>query len=86
MLIDIALRLPAPDIEALIEGRMIAAMPRMFLNPGRTFALYPANLSVDLLSGDGYYRSHFLPVAQKALAQLNSDRVFYQLLKPHFLS
>ncbi|MEG3921932.1 DUF1802 family protein [Microcoleus sp. N9_B2] len=45
MLIDIALRLPAPDIEALIEGRMIAAMPRMFLNPGRTFALYPADNS-----------------------------------------
>lgn len=75
MLIDIALRLPAPDIEALIQGRMIAAMPRMFLNPGRTFALYPANLSVDLLSGEPYYRSHFLPVAQKALAHLNADKV-----------
>jgi hypothetical protein len=70
-----ALALPVPDIEALIQGRMIAAMPRMFLNPGRTFALYPANLSVDLLLGDRYYRSHFLPIAQKALAQLNSDKV-----------
>jgi hypothetical protein len=70
-----ALALPVPDIEALIQGRMIAAMPRMFLNPGRTFALYPANLSVDLLLGDRYYRSHFLPVAQKALGQLNSDKV-----------
>ena len=76
ILLQTALALPNPDIEALIEGRMIAAMPRMFLNPpGRTFALYPANFSVDLLSGDGYYRSHFLPVAQKALAQLNSDKV-----------
>jgi len=75
ILLQTALALPVPDIEALIQGRMIAAMPRMFLNPGRTFALYPANLSVDLLSGDGYYRSHFLPVAQKALAQLNSDKV-----------
>ena len=75
ILLQTALALPNPDIEALIQGRMIAAMPRMFLNPGRTFALYPANLSVDLLSGDGYYRSHFLPVAQKALAQLNSDKV-----------
>ncbi|MEG4420559.1 DUF1802 family protein [Microcoleus sp. LAD1_D5] len=75
ILLQTALALPNPDIEALIEGRMIAAMPRMFLNPGRTFALYPANLSVDLLSGDLYYRSHFLPVAQKALAQLNSDKV-----------
>jgi hypothetical protein len=75
ILLQTALALPLPDIEALIQGRMIAAMPRMFLNPGRTFALYPANLSVDLLSGDRYYRSHFLPVAQKALAQLNSDKV-----------
>ncbi|MEG4034362.1 DUF1802 family protein [Microcoleus sp. S36b_A4] len=75
ILLQTALALPVPDIEALIQGRMIAAMPRMFLNPGRTFALYPANLSVDLLSGDRYYRSHFLPVAQKALAQLNSDKV-----------
>jgi len=75
ILLQTALALPVPDIEALIQGRMIAAMPRMFLNPGRTFALYPANLSVDLLSGDGYYRSHFLPVAQKALAQLNPDKV-----------
>ncbi|WP_368666974.1 DUF1802 family protein [Tychonema sp. LEGE 07196] len=74
-MLQTALALPNPDIEALIQGRMIAAMPRMFLNPGRTFALYPANLSVDLLSGDRYYRSHFLPVAQKALAQLNSDKV-----------
>ena len=75
ILLQTALALPVPDIEALIQGRMIAAMPRMFLNSGRTFALYPANLSVDLLSGDGYYRSHFLPVAQKALAQLNSEKV-----------
>lgn len=75
ILLQTALALPVPDIEALIQGRMIAAMPRMFLNPGRTFALYPANLSVDLLSGDRYYRSHFLPVAHKALAQLNSDKV-----------
>lgn len=75
ILLQTALALPVPDIEALIQGRMIAAMPRMFLNSGRTFALYPANLSVDLLSGDRYYRSHFWPIAQKALAQLNSDQV-----------
>ncbi len=75
ILLQTALALPNPDIEALIQGRMIAAMPRMFLNPGRTFALYPANLSVDLLSDNRYYRSHFLPIAQKALAQLNSDQV-----------
>jgi len=45
ILLQTALALPNPDIEALIEGRMIVAMPRMFLNPGRTFALYPADNS-----------------------------------------
>ncbi|MEG5018163.1 MULTISPECIES: DUF1802 family protein [unclassified Microcoleus] len=45
ILLQTALALPVPDIEALIQGRMIAAMPRMFLNPGRTFALYPADNS-----------------------------------------
>ncbi|MEG4914425.1 DUF1802 family protein [Microcoleus sp. B7-D4] len=45
ILLQTALALPVPHIEALIQGRMIAAMPRMFLNPGRTFALYPADNS-----------------------------------------
>jgi hypothetical protein len=45
ILLQTALALPNPDIEALIEGRMIAAIPRMFLNPGRTFALYPTDNS-----------------------------------------
>ena len=75
ILLQTALALPNPDIEALIEGRMIAAMPRMSLTPGRIFALYPANLWVDLLPCARHYRSHFLPIAQKALAQLNSDKV-----------
>lgn len=36
-----ALCLPAPDIEALIQGRTIAALARKFLNRGEKFALYP---------------------------------------------
>ncbi|MCW6049564.1 DUF1802 family protein [Lyngbya sp. CCAP 1446/10] len=76
ILLQTALALPNPDIEALIQGRMIAAMPRMFLNPGRTFALYPADISINLLPHEQHYRSSFLPVAQKALAQLNSEKVF----------
>jgi len=43
--VDTALQLPAPDVKALIEGRVIAAMPRIFIEPGRTFALYPADNS-----------------------------------------
>lgn len=40
-----ALCLPVPDIEALIHGRTIAALPKMFIRPGQRFALYPADSS-----------------------------------------
>ncbi|MEZ2236683.1 DUF1802 family protein [Microcoleus sp.] len=73
--VDTALQLPAPDVEALIEGRVIAAMPRIFIEPGRSFALYPANISINLLPHEQYYRSSFLPIAKNALAQLNSETV-----------
>jgi hypothetical protein len=73
--ISTALRLPAPDIEALIEGRMIAAMSRMFINPQRQFALYPSDTSINALPNDQYYRSNFLPTAQKTLAELGADTV-----------
>jgi len=76
ILLQTALALPVPDIEALIQGQSIAAIPRMFLNPGRTFALYPADISINLLPHEQHYRSSFLPVAQNALAQLNSEKVF----------
>jgi len=73
--IPIALRLPAPDIEALIKGRMIAAMPRIFINPGRQFALYPCDTSSNVLPTEQHYRSNFLPTAQKSLAELGSETV-----------
>ncbi|WP_293354205.1 MULTISPECIES: DUF1802 family protein [unclassified Microcoleus] len=72
--IDKAIRLPAPDVEALIQGRTIAAIVWRMFNQGEQYALYPGNVSANL-PYDRQYRSHFLPVAQKALAQLNSDRV-----------
>jgi len=75
VLIDTALRLPAPNIEALLQGRMIAATPRIFINPGRQFALYPSNTSINTLPIEQYYRSSFLPIAQKSLAELGSEIV-----------
>jgi hypothetical protein len=72
--IDRAIRLPAPDVEGLIQGRMIAALVWRTFNPGEQYALYPGTV-LGNLPYDQYYRSHFLPVAQKALAQLNSDKV-----------
>ena len=72
--IDRAIRLPVLEVEALIQGQMIAALVWRTFNPGEQYALYPGNISSNLPC-DRCYRSHFLPVAQKALAQLNSDRV-----------
>ena len=66
--IDRAIRLPAPDVEALIQGRTIAAIVWRTFEPGEQYALYPGTVSGNL-PYDQYYRSHFLRVAQKALAQ-----------------
>ncbi|MBC1223718.1 DUF1802 family protein [Nostoc sp. UCD121] len=46
--IPTALCLTVPDIEALIQGRTIAALPKMFIRPGQRFALYPADSSVSI--------------------------------------
>ncbi|MBE9129162.1 MULTISPECIES: DUF1802 family protein [unclassified Coleofasciculus] len=74
-MLQTALCLPAPDIEALIQGRSIAALPRIFVNPGREFALYPSETSSNALPTEQYYRSNFLPAAQKSLAELGSETV-----------
>ncbi|NEO10877.1 MULTISPECIES: DUF1802 family protein [unclassified Moorena] len=86
--ISIALLLPAPDIEALLEGRMIAAIPHLFINPGRKFVLYPSTLSSNTLSSntlssntlsgntlslEHYYRPSFIEIAQKSLTAVNSE-------------
>ncbi|MEH1765526.1 MAG: DUF1802 family protein [Nostoc sp.] len=46
--IPTALCLPVPDIEALMQGRTIAALPRMFIRPGQRFVLYPADSSASI--------------------------------------
>ncbi len=70
-----ALCLPPPDIEALLQGRMVVAMPRTFINPGQQFALYPCDVLTNSLAVEQYYRSSFLPIAQTTLAQLGSETV-----------
>lgn len=64
-----------PEIEALIKGQTIAAMPRMFLNPGRQFALYPANSSTIPLSVERYYRLNLFSIAENSLIQLDTETV-----------
>ena len=78
MSLTVALRLSTPDIEALIQGRTIAAMPRTFIHPGRQFALYPGDTSINALPSEQYYRSDFLPTAQQALANWDSETVSIQ--------
>ncbi|MEH2070613.1 MAG: DUF1802 family protein [Nostoc sp.] len=46
--IPTALCLPASDIKALIQGRTIAALPKMFIRPRQRFALYSADSSVSI--------------------------------------
>ncbi|MEH2293527.1 DUF1802 family protein [Nostoc sp.] len=46
--IPTALCLCVSDIEALIQGRTIAALPRMFIRPGQRFALYPTDSSASI--------------------------------------
>jgi hypothetical protein len=68
-----ALCLPAPDVEALIQGRIIAAIPRKLLNTGQTFAFYPVDIST--IEIEKYYRPSFLHTAQTAIKQVNSDKI-----------
>ncbi|MBD0387597.1 MAG: DUF1802 family protein [Nostoc sp. C3-bin3] len=77
-MMNTALRLPAPEIEALLQGRIIAVMPNKFITPGREFALCPADASINLLPVEQYYCSSFLPIAQSTFAQLNSQGVLIQ--------
>ncbi len=74
-MLQTALVLPAPDVEALVQGRTILAMPRIFINPGRAFSLYPADASINLLPPERYYRSNLLPVAQTSSSQLGEQTV-----------
>ncbi|MBD2255438.1 DUF1802 family protein [Nostoc parmelioides] len=69
-----ALSLPAPDVEALIQGRMIAAMPQKLINSGQNFALYSTSLSTNLLPKEEQYQSNFLPFVQALINDIDSEK------------
>jgi len=73
--ITTALCLPAPDIEALNQGRNILLMPRRFMRLGERFALYPTNIEFNSLPLEQYYRPGFIPIAKQSIAELNQDKV-----------
>ena len=67
--------LPAPDIEALNQGRNILVMPRIFMEQGRLFTLYPTDIEFNSLPLEQYYRPGFIPIAKQSIAELNQDKV-----------
>ncbi|MEH2452897.1 DUF1802 family protein [Nostoc sp.] len=73
VVLQTALFLPALEVEALIEGQIIVAIPRKFIHPGQRFALYPANVSINLLPNEQHYRSNFLPVVQNFIGNLSTE-------------
>jgi hypothetical protein len=78
ILLNTALCLPSPDVEGLLQGRIIIALPRTFIHPGRSFALYPSANSTNVLPDEQYYKSNFLTVTQKAITQISSETVWIQ--------
>lgn len=77
-MINVALRLPAPDIDALLQGRTIAAIVNQFIIANRKFALCPTDESNLLLPVEQYYRSNFLTVAKNSFTQFNNSGVLIQ--------
>ena len=67
--LHIMLCLPAPEIEALIKGRIIVAITLKFIHPHRQFALYPKKELNLALPVENYYKSSFFSTAQSAIQQ-----------------
>ncbi|MFO5492616.1 MAG: DUF1802 family protein [Cuspidothrix sp.] len=88
-----ALCLPAPDVEASIQGQIIAAIPRKLLTPGHKFALYPVDTSVNVLSIKAWAKCELCEILDQTtpldiLSQLTiwKPEIFQEILqkRPHF--
>ncbi|MFM2063789.1 MAG: hypothetical protein RLZZ507_3460 [Cyanobacteriota bacterium] len=88
-----ALCLPVPDIEALIQGRSIAAIPRKLVNTGQKFALYPVDTSANVISIKAWAKCELCQIPDKTtpldiLSQLTiwKPERFEEILQkhPHF--
>ncbi|MEH2191118.1 MAG: DUF1802 family protein [Nostoc sp.] len=75
VVINTAICLPAPDIEALIQGRSIVAMSKNYIVPERQFVLCPTDASINVLPVKQYYHSNFLATAKIALAQVSAETI-----------
>ncbi len=91
-----ALRLDNHSVEALINGEIVAAIPRTFTNVGRTFALYPDQLDVETVTLLAWARcekcdiidaskpleiiSHYTSISTKNLQQVIAERESFFLI------
>lgn len=75
VLIDRALCLPAPDLEALMHGQVVAAIPRVSIDKGWSFILCPGDTSTNLLPVERQYLPNFIPTAKAALTQLQATTI-----------
>ncbi|MBD2293740.1 DUF1802 family protein [Anabaena sphaerica FACHB-251] len=88
-----ALCLQAPDIEALIHGRIITAIPRKLLYTEQKFALSPVDISANVVSIKAWAKCELCEILDKTkpldiLSQLTiwKPETFEEILKkqPHF--
>jgi hypothetical protein len=88
-----ALCLYPPDVEALIQGRIIAAIPSKLLTHGHKFALYPVDTSVNMLSIKAWAKCELCEILDQTtpldmLSQLTiwKPEIFQEILqnRPHF--
>lgn len=70
-MINTALCLPIVDTEALLQGQTILAMPRLFLQQGREFALFPVDATPHSTPAENYYRKEILAIKENLPKQLN---------------
>ncbi|MBD2447909.1 DUF1802 family protein [Nostoc sp. FACHB-152] len=63
--LNTALSLDYPDIEALIQGRMIAFIPWTFINPGRSFALCTSTTVNNLFIEEQSYKPDLSKIDHK---------------------
>lgn len=67
--LETALCIPAPELQTITDGRLVAILSSVSLTQGAKFALYPIPAKFSDIPTDNYYQTQFLSVAYNALAQ-----------------
>ncbi|MEO1255172.1 MAG: hypothetical protein AAFY41_09845, partial [Bacteroidota bacterium] len=67
--LETALCIPAPEVKAITDGRLVAVLSGVSLTQGSKFSLYPSPAKFSDIPTDKCYQVQFLSVAHAALAQ-----------------